>query len=217
MDECTELHKLKLTILKTKKSRFNAAQRLERKLEFITFTCSVLNILQMAIAVFLLACSDGDTKIIRTLAMSAITVAVLASTLQNNASLSTITLLAHKFHECGKKLSNLYNEYSESDESVTSTVDAAKKYKEILDNYDTNHSSTDYWLANSEIDSKRTWVFRIIHWMHSAMHPIALATTTILLICAIYAASDIVYPKNCPSPDKNLSYTTPQANTAAQP
>ncbi|WCB46404.1 SLATT domain-containing protein [Nitratidesulfovibrio vulgaris] len=184
---------LSSTIYTTKKTRFNAAQRIERQLDFSSFLNSSFNILQIGIAVFLLAFGDGDPTRIKLIALASITIAVLSFTLSNSEAIRSLSIKAYKFHECGKRLSALEIKHRTANAHEDNYDLVSEEYNKIINCYDENHTTSDYRLAQAQINRHRLWLQSPIHYIHSILKPAMLmliAITSILFFLSLTCKDD---------------------------
>jgi hypothetical protein len=170
-----ELKKLSTRVWSTEKARFTAAERSRKKHQALVFSISFLSIVQVMIAIssicgFYMPIIDYNKSEYMTLITS-----VIILVIANQESLSILLNHADSYHRCGNKLHNLQHdiviELANTEIKQYNIKIFSKRYNEILEFHDLNHTSNDYkkMMSEHKDDFKMSWFVRQIYKLQYAI------------------------------------------------
>lgn len=139
----------------TRKSRFNASQRLLSRQKSFTWGILILTIAQLALSVFLLTADEVTNPKIEFIASSSIMISFLVSIFSSTIMSTIDGVEAHKFHACALELGTIYSQVQGAfGLPITERIDLVKSceesYAAIMIKYDSNHELIDMDLVKAQ-------------------------------------------------------------------
>jgi len=167
-----EINRWYKKLWETKGARFISANRLELHDKWSTITLSVVSVYIITLNLTILLENRPGIFSNGNITFSTICLSILLLVLSLIQSSRNYKIRASKYHECGRKIDDLYNKvciwkHTDASPSIDDLKNINIEYLKLLDNYE-NHKQIDYslFMSNNLSDYKEKIRCKLSFWLY---------------------------------------------------
>lgn len=166
-----EKYPLLNTMMKLRKARFNASERLSKRYRWHSISLVVFSIYALSLSILPKYISFGQAETNDIIGFATVVSSVFVVALSVYSAFSEDVVRGKYLHDNAKQVSNIYHEYKlQIDECETKggkppeTMGFEQKYRIIMDACPYNHDQVDYQSIRSELE-KLNWFEKSVIWV----------------------------------------------------